>query len=68
MLEIYAQAWVVDEEMANVIRDAWYRREIDDLEAELAWWSVTISGRNMNPCQRIESPLAGLTGCLTAVF
>ena len=36
MLDIYAQAWVVDEEMANLIRDAWYRGEIDDDQAVTA--------------------------------
>ena len=37
MLEIYAKAWVVDKEMADLIRDAWYRGEIDDQDVRLAW-------------------------------
>ena len=37
MLEICANAWVIDEELANLVRDAWYRQEIDDIQAWLAW-------------------------------
>ena len=40
MLETYAKAWVMDEEMVDLIRDAWYRGEIDEDQARLAWWTI----------------------------
>lgn len=41
MLELYAQAWVVDGKMADLIRDAWFRGEIDEDQALHAWSGVT---------------------------
>ena len=37
MQEIYLQAWLIYEEMANLIRDAWYRGGIDEDQALQAW-------------------------------
>ena len=40
MLEFYVQAWVIDEEMADLIRDAWYQGTIDEDQAITAWAEI----------------------------
>ncbi len=37
LTQIYVQALLIDEELAD---QAWDAREIDDLTARVAWWSV----------------------------
>ncbi len=37
LTEIYNEALMVDEELADQVWEAWDKGEIDDLEAWLAW-------------------------------
>ena len=41
LTEIYIEALLVDEELADQVWEAWYSGEIDDLEACIAWLQVT---------------------------
>ncbi len=43
MLEIYIEALLVDEELADQVWEAWDKGEIDDQEAWLMWWLITSS-------------------------
>ncbi len=40
LTEIYIEALLVDEELADQVWDAWDREEIDD---QVAWWLITSS-------------------------
>ena len=40
--EIYMEAWLVDEEMADQIWEVWEEGKIDDQRAWLSWWLVTL--------------------------
>ena len=40
LTEIYIEALLVDEELADQVWEAWDAGEIDDLEACVAWWSI----------------------------
>ncbi len=40
LTEIYIEALLVDEELADWVWEAWDKREIDDLVAASAWWSI----------------------------
>ncbi len=40
LTEIYVEVLLVDEELADQVWEAWDAREIDDLTACVAWWSV----------------------------
>ena len=40
LTEIYIEALLVDEELADQVWEAWNVGEIDDLSAFLAWWMV----------------------------
>jgi hypothetical protein len=40
MLEIYIEALLVDEELADQVWEAWDKREIDDQVACLGWWLI----------------------------
>ena len=44
LTEIYIEALLVDEELADLVWEAWDGREIDDLTACAAWWLVATSG------------------------
>ncbi len=37
LTELYIEALLVDEELADMVWDAWDRREIDDLTAYFCW-------------------------------
>jgi len=41
LTEIYVEALLVDEELADQVWEAWDKGEIDDQEAWLAWLLVT---------------------------
>jgi hypothetical protein len=43
LTEIYIEALLVDEELADQVWEAWYLGEIDDATAFLAWWLVVNS-------------------------
>ena len=43
MLEIYIEALLVDEELADQVWEAWDKGEIDDQVAWLAWKLITSS-------------------------
>ena len=40
LTEIYINALLVDEELADQVWDAWDKGEIDDQVAWLAWWLI----------------------------
>ncbi len=40
LTEIYIEALLVDEELADQVWEAWNNGEIDDLGAFLAWWII----------------------------
>ena len=43
LTEIYIEALLVDEEMADQVWEAWDKGEIDDLIAWLAWWLIALN-------------------------
>ncbi len=43
MLEIYIEALLVDQELADQVWDAWDKGEIDDQVAWLLWWLIKSS-------------------------
>ncbi len=47
LTEIYIEALLVDEELADQVWEAWDARKIDDHIALLAWW--LIAGRRFAP-------------------
>ena len=42
LTEIYIEALLVDEELADQVWDRWDRREIDDQSAAIAWLLIAI--------------------------
>ncbi len=40
LTEIYIEAPLVDEELADQVWEAWYAGEIDDRVAWVAWWLI----------------------------
>ena len=40
LTEIYIEALLVDEELADQVWEVWYSGEIDDMVAAWAWWSI----------------------------
>ena len=40
LTEIYVQALLVDEELADQVWKAWAKGEIDDQVVCLAWWTI----------------------------
>ena len=42
LTEIYIEALLVDEELADQIWEAWDKGEINDQLAWLAWWLITL--------------------------
>ncbi len=43
LAEIYIEALLVDERMADQVWEAWDKGEIDDQVAWLAWWAIASS-------------------------
>ena len=43
LTEIYIEALVVDEELADQVWEAWDKGEIDDASALLVWWWMVVS-------------------------
>ncbi len=41
LTEIYIEALLVDEELADQVWEAWDKGEIEDQVASLAWWLIT---------------------------
>ncbi len=41
--EIYIEALLVDEELADQVSEAWDTGEIDDLTAWVAWWYTVVT-------------------------
>jgi len=42
LTEIYIEALLVDEELADQVWEAWDQGEIDDHVAWLAWWLIAV--------------------------
>ena len=40
LTELYIEALLVDEDLADLVWEAWDAGEIDDQTATLAWWLV----------------------------
>ncbi len=40
LTEIYIEALLVDEELADRVWEAWSKGEIDNLVAAWAWWAI----------------------------
>lgn len=40
LTEIYIEALLVDEDLADQVWEAWDTGEIDDFTAALAWWLI----------------------------
>ena len=47
LTEIYIEALLVDEKLADVVWETWDKREIDDQVALLAWWLLAIKGQDV---------------------
>ena len=45
LTEIYIEALLVHEELADEVWEAWDAGEIDDVSAAWGWWSIAISSR-----------------------
>ena len=43
LAEIYIDALLIDEELADQVWEAWDKGEIDDQVAWLAWWLITFN-------------------------
>ena len=43
LTEIYIEALLVDEKLADQVWEAWDAGEIDDLVAWLSWWTIAAS-------------------------
>ena len=43
LTEIYIEALLIDEELADQVWEAWDKGEIDDLTAWVAWWLIVKS-------------------------
>ncbi len=41
LTEIYIEALLIDEELADRVWEAWDKREIDGRVAWLGWWHIT---------------------------
>ena len=48
LAEIYIEALLVDEDLADQDWEAWDKGEIDDQMAWLAWWLIALSDRQSN--------------------
>jgi len=46
LCEIYVEAWLVDEELADLVWEAWGKGEIDDQLTVLAWWLIVDSAND----------------------
>jgi len=46
LAEIYIEALLVDEELADQVWEAWDKGEIDDQVAVIAWWCIFIEVAN----------------------
>ena len=44
LTEIYIDALLVDEELADHVWERWDKGEIDDSTATWAWWAIVIEG------------------------
>ena len=42
LTEIYIEALLVDEELANQVWEAWSADHLDDSSAWLAWWLIVV--------------------------
>ena len=40
LTDIYVEALLVDEELADQIWEAWFAEQLDDSTAWLAWWCI----------------------------
>ncbi len=60
LTEIYIEALLVDEELADQVWETWDAGEIDDLNALRAWWWIVVSGTHKFWCwhtiENQESP------------
>ena len=54
LTEIYIEALLVDEELADQTWAAWDAGEIDDSVAALAWWFIVNAGRLREVIHRIR--------------
>ncbi len=45
LTEIYIEALLVDEGLADQVWEAWVKGEIDDQFAWLAWWLITLNAK-----------------------
>ncbi len=45
LTEIYIEALLVDEELADQVWEAWNKGAIDDQIAWIAWWLISSSGQ-----------------------
>ncbi len=43
LTEIYIEALLVDEDLADQVWEAWDTGEIDDFTAALAWWIIRLT-------------------------
>jgi len=44
LTEIYIEALLIDEELADQVWEAWDAGEIDDFKVCLVWWWTVVSG------------------------
>ncbi len=55
LTELYIEALLVDEELADQVWEAWDAGEIDDQTAWLAWLLITLNVRNSHSDWRISN-------------
>ena len=69
LTELYIEALQVDEELADMVWEAWDGGEIDDELAAIAWWLV-LGVLARSPCQSVSADLmkAGLTSKYSTTF
>jgi len=69
LTELYIEALLIDEELADLVWEAWDGGEIDDELAAIAWWLV-LGVLARSPCQSVSADLmkAGLTSKYSTTF
>ncbi len=55
LTKIYIEALLVDEELADEVREAWDGGDISDLTACFTWWLITLNGRTTLRNRRINN-------------
>ena len=55
LTEIYIEALLVDEELADQVWEAWDAGEIDDSTVALIWWRICFAASDPNRLSQLQS-------------